>query len=68
MGKPQVYIRSRKAIDRNFRGSMRSAYGFAEAFPINQGTREGCILLPLLFSAFFADAVALWEMSIWTGA
>ena len=35
--------------------------GFSPTFPILQGTREGCILSPLLFLIFFLDAMAALE-------
>ena len=37
------------------------ADGFSPTFPIAQGTREACILSPLLFLILFADAMRVLE-------
>ena len=42
-------------------GSARGLCGFSPTFPIAQGTREGCILSPLLFLIFFADIICVLE-------
>ena len=49
------------ALYRGIRGSARGPNGFSPTFPIAQGTREGCILSPLLFLIFFADAMRILE-------
>ena len=49
------------ALYNDIKGSARGPDGFSPTFPIAQGTREGCILSPLLFLIFFADAVRALE-------
>ena len=43
------------------RGSARGPGGFSPTFPIAQGTREGCILSPLLFFIFCANVMRVLE-------
>ena len=43
------------------KGSARGTNGFSPTFPIVKYTREGCILSPLLFLIFFADAMKALE-------
>ena len=61
IGIPNIYIRCLMALYTNVQGSARAPAGFSPTFPILQGTREGCILSPLLFLIFFSDAMAALE-------
>ena len=61
VGIPLIYIRCVRALYGGMRASARGPGGFSPTFPIAQGTREGCILSPLLFLIFFADAVRALE-------
>ena len=45
------------ALYEETRATVRTAGGFTPSFLIEQGTREGCLLSPLSFLIFFADAV-----------
>ena len=61
IGIPLICIRSIMALYSGIRGSARGPNGFAPTFLIAQGAREGCILSPLLFLIFFADAMRVLE-------
>ena len=61
IGFPLIYIKIIIALYSDIKGSARGAGGFSPTFPIAQCTREGCILSPLLFLIFFADAVQVLE-------
>ena len=52
IGIPLVYVKSIMALYNDIKGSARGPDGFSPTFPIAQGTREGCILSPLLFLIF----------------
>ena len=54
---PLYLIRAVMALYEETRATVRTAGGFSPSFLIEQGTREGCLLSPLLFLIFFADAV-----------
>ena len=49
------------ALYSDIKGSARRPGGFSPTFPIAQGTREACILSPLLFLILFADAMRVLE-------
>ena len=49
LGIPTIYIKCLSALYTDIQGSVRSSAGFCAPFRISQGTREGCILSPLLF-------------------
>ena len=57
VGCPVCLIRAVMALYEETRATVRTAGGFSPSFLIEQGTREGCLLSPLLFFIFFADAV-----------
>ena len=61
VGIPLIYIRCVRALYGGMRASARGPGGFSPTFPIAQGTREGCILSPLLFLIFFADIICVLE-------
>ena len=57
LGIPTIYIKCLSALYTDIQGSVRSSAGFCAPFRISQGTREGCILSPLLFVIFFSDVI-----------
>ena len=61
IGIPLVYVKSIMALYNDIKGSARGPDGFSPTFPIAQGTREACILSPLLFLILFADAMRVLE-------
>ena len=62
IGIPLIYIKSVIALYSDIKGSARGPDGFSATFPITQGTREGCILSPLLFLIFFPEDDNLGEL------
>ena len=57
LGIPTIYIKCLSALYTDIQGSVRSFAGFFAAFRISQGTREGCILNPLLFVIILSDVI-----------
>ena len=57
LGIPTIYIKCLSALYTDIQGSVRSSAGFCAPFRISQGTREGCILSPLIFVIFFNDVI-----------
>ena len=61
LGIPTIYIKCLSALYTDIQGSVRSSAGFCAPFRISQGTREGCIMSPLLFVIFFSDVISKLE-------
>ena len=62
LGIPLIYIISVMALHEDFKAMVRDSDGGpCSLFHRTQGTREGCILSPLLFIIFFSDAVEAME-------
>ena len=57
LGIPTLYSKCLSALYTDIQGSVRSAAGFCAPFRISQGTREGCILNPLLFVTILSDVI-----------
>ena len=57
LGIPTIYIKCLSALYTDIQGSVRSSAGFCAPFRISQGTREGCILNPLLFVIILSDVI-----------
>jgi hypothetical protein len=56
-GCPEYLVRAVMAIYDCTKATARTPVGFSPTFLIQQGTREGCILSPILFLIFFFEAV-----------
>jgi hypothetical protein len=68
-GCPEYLVRAVMALYEETRATVRTPGGFTPSFLIQQGTREGCLLSPLLFLIFFAKAVEhMGEVELTHGA
>jgi len=57
VGCPVYLVRAVMALYEETRATVRTPEGYTPIFLIEQGTREGCILSPLLFLIFFASSL-----------